>query len=89
MLDMRTTLRCLARTWLVGAVMRARGLQHLGHLYALNPSLTALYEDPAALLRARTRYMRHTPHTSALDAVFRVFGFFSQGSATALRTCKR
>lgn len=71
MLSMRTCLRCLARTWLVGAVMSARGLQHLGHLYALNPGLAALYEDPAALLRTRTRYMRHThthPHWVPLFA---------------------
>jgi len=62
MLDVRTGLRCVARTWLVGALMNTRGLQHLGHLYALNPGLTALYPSPAALFRARARYM-HNTHT--------------------------
>lgn len=67
--DTRTCLRCLARTWLVGAVMSARGMQHLGQLYVMNPGLAALYPEPEALLKARVRYMEHIythPHWTPL-----------------------
>ena len=58
MLDTRTALTCLARTWLVGAAMTTRGMQHLGLLYVLNPGLAALYEGEA-LREARARYLGH------------------------------
>ena len=59
MFDRRTTLRCLARTWFLGAAMTTRGMQHLGLLYALNPGLEALYREPDALAAARRRYLPH------------------------------
>ena len=59
MLTTRTALHCLARTWLVGAVMTTRGMQHLGLLYVLDPGLKALHQDAAALRDARTRYLAH------------------------------
>lgn len=59
MLDTRTSLRCLARTWLVGAAMTTRGMQHLGLLYALEPGLEILYRSPEALRAARSRYLTH------------------------------
>lgn len=59
MLDRRTSFRCLARTWLLGAAMTTRGMQHLGLLYAINPGLEALYGDPEQLAAARRRYLPH------------------------------
>lgn len=59
MLDTRTSLHCLARTWLVGAAMTTRGMQHIGLLFALDPGLRALHRDPAALREARQRYLAH------------------------------
>ena len=61
MLNLHTCLRCLVRTWLVGAAMSARGMQHLGQLYALNPALENLYQGPT-LVAARARYIEHS-HT--------------------------
>ncbi len=63
--DTKTCLRCLARSWFVGALMSARGMQHLGHLYALDPGLAVLWPDPAELAAARARklgYMHTHPH---------------------------
>ena len=59
MLTTRTVLSCFARTWLVGAAMTTRGMQHLGILYALNPGLTALFQEPQQLAEARQRYLAH------------------------------
>ena len=59
MLTTRTALHCLARTWLVGAAMSTRGMQHIGLLFVLEPGLRALYRDPAALAEARQRYLAH------------------------------
>lgn len=59
MLDTRTALHCLARTWFVGAAMTTRGMQHLGLLFALEPGLRALHPAPPALFAARQRYMAH------------------------------
>ena len=55
----RISLHCLARTWMVGAAMTTRGMQHLGLLYALEPGLKCLYPDPTALAAARLRYLDH------------------------------
>ena len=68
MLSLHICLRCLARTWLVGAVMSARGMQHLGLLYALNPALSALYCGPE-LVAARARHLEYSnthPHWASL-----------------------
>lgn len=59
MLSTRISLRCLYRTWLAGAAMTTRGMQHLGFLYALNPGLEALYSDARKLAEARSRYLAH------------------------------
>lgn len=59
MLNARTCLPCLLRTWLVGAAMTTRGMQHIGLLYALDPGLQAIYSDPQALAQARQRYSEH------------------------------
>lgn len=59
MLKTRICLICLARTWLIGAAMTTRGMQHIGLLYALNPGLEAIYPDPEDLVSARLRYSEH------------------------------
>lgn len=55
----RISLHCLVRTWLVGAAMTTRGMQHLGLLYALEPGLKTLYSAPEDLAAARLRYLDH------------------------------
>ena len=55
----RILLRCLLRTYLVGAAYNPRGLQNVGFIHALEPGLAVLYPDPASLSEARSRYLRH------------------------------
>lgn len=59
MLNARTCLQCLLRTWLMGAAMTTRGMQHIGLLYALDPGLQSIYSDAHALTQARQRYTEH------------------------------
>ncbi|MEG2173335.1 MAG: PTS system mannose/fructose/sorbose family transporter subunit IID [Desulfovibrionaceae bacterium] len=58
-LNARTCLQCLCRTWLIGAAMTTRGMQHVGVLYALDPGLQAIYPQTADLRQARQRYSEH------------------------------
>ncbi|MCK9240293.1 PTS system mannose/fructose/sorbose family transporter subunit IID [Desulfocurvus sp.] len=55
----RVLLRCLLRTWLVGAGFNTRGMQNIGLAYAIDPGLVQLYRDPEALRQARVRYATH------------------------------
>ncbi len=55
----RVLLRCLLRTWLVGAGFNTRGMQNVGLAYAMDPGLRELYPDPEALRLARKRYAVH------------------------------
>ncbi len=54
-----TLLRIFLRTYLVGAVYNARGLQSIGFIYALEPGLAAIHDDPEKLSEARGRYIQH------------------------------
>lgn len=58
-LNARICLQCLSRTWLIGAAMTTRGMQHIGVLYALDPGLQAIYPQQEALCAARQRYSEH------------------------------
>lgn len=57
MLDLRTQLHCLLRTWLLGAAVTACGMQHLGLAYTLEPALRQLYPDPGRCAAARRRHL--------------------------------
>lgn len=57
--DARTLLICLLRTYLIGASFNTRGLQNIGIVYALEPGLRAIHQDPRACRDARKRYLRH------------------------------
>lgn len=52
-------MKCLLRTWLVGAGFNTRGMQNIGLAYAIDPGLVALYDDPEELRLARRRYAVH------------------------------
>jgi PTS system mannose-specific IID component len=63
-LDTRILLQVFLRTYLVGATFNTRGMQNVGLAFIMEPGLRALYAaDPAALKRARGRYLNHyNPH---------------------------
>lgn len=52
-------LRCLLRTWLVGAGFNTRGMQNVGLAYAMDPGLVAIYGPGDELRAARKRYAVH------------------------------
>jgi PTS system mannose-specific IID component len=59
-LDTRILLQVFLRTYLVGATFNTRGMQNVGLAFIMEPGLRALYAaDPAALKRARGRYLKH------------------------------
>jgi PTS system mannose-specific IID component len=59
-LETRILLQVFLRTYMVGATFNTRGMQNVGLAFIMEPGLRALYaEDPAALQRARSRYLKH------------------------------
>ncbi len=52
-------LRVFLRSYLVGAAYNTRGLQNIGFIYALEPGLFAIHQDPKKLREARGRYIQH------------------------------
>lgn len=52
-------MRVFLRTYLINAAYNMRGLQNVGFIHVMEPGLTAIYHDPAALRQARGRYLRH------------------------------
>jgi PTS system mannose-specific IID component len=59
-LDTRILLQVFLRTYMVGATFNTRGMQNVGLAFIMEPGLRALYAgDPAALKRARGRYLKH------------------------------
>ncbi|MDL2210509.1 PTS system mannose/fructose/sorbose family transporter subunit IID [Desulfovibrio sp. OttesenSCG-928-O18] len=54
-----TLLLVFLRTYMVGAAFNMRGLQNVGFIHAIEPGLKAIHHDPAALRKARNRYVRH------------------------------
>lgn len=58
-LNGKTLISCFLRTYLVGAAFNTRGMQNIGLSYAMEPGLSALYDDAKRLRRARKRYLRH------------------------------
>lgn len=75
MIPRRLLVRIFLRTYLVGAVYTMRGLQNVGLVFILHPALQHLYgHDPAALQRARHRYLglyhTHPCWTPALVGLF-------------------
>lgn len=59
-MDTRILLQIFLRTYLVGATFNTKGMQNVGLAYIMDPGLRALYgTDPAALKRARGRYLKH------------------------------
>ena len=54
-----TFLRIFLRTYLVGAAFNVRGLQNVGFMFAMDPGLALIHQDPAELRKARSRYARH------------------------------
>ncbi len=80
MIPRRLLLRIFLRTYLVGAVYTMRGFQNVGLVFILHPALEHLYgHDPAALQRARHRYLGlyHT-HPSWTPALVGLFLFFEE-----------
>ncbi len=59
MLPLSTSLRCFLRVWFMGAAMTTRGMQHLGLLFAMDPALVKLHQDPQSICEARKRYLVH------------------------------
>lgn len=57
--EVRVLLRCLARSYLVGANFNTRGMQNIGLSYAIDPGLAAIHAERKALAEARRRYLRH------------------------------
>lgn len=57
--EVRVLLRCLARSYLVGANFNTRGMQNIGLSYAMDPGLAAIHTERKALTEARRRYLRH------------------------------
>ena len=59
-MDTRILLRIFLRTYMVGATFNTKGMQNVGLAYIMEPGLRSLYAaDPAALKRARGRYLKH------------------------------
>lgn len=59
-METRLLLGIFLRTYLVGATFNTKGMQNVGLAYAMDPALVHLYNhDPAALQRARSRYLKH------------------------------
>lgn len=59
-MDTRILLRIFLRTYMVGATFNTKGMQNVGLAFIMEPGLRALYAaDPAALKRARGRYLKH------------------------------
>lgn len=59
-MDTRILLQIFLRTYMVGATFNTRGMQNVGLAFVMEPGLRALYAgDPAALKRARSRYLKH------------------------------
>lgn len=59
-LDTRILLQVYLRTYMVGATFNTRGMQNVGLAFIMEPGLRSLYaDDPAALQRARSRYLKH------------------------------
>ena len=59
-MDTRILLQVFLRTYMVGATFNTRGMQNVGLAFIMEPGLRALYgADPAALKRARGRYLKH------------------------------
>ena len=54
-----TFLLVFLRTYLVGAAFNMRGLQNVGFMYAMDPGLATIHQDPMELRKARNRYARH------------------------------
>jgi len=52
-------LRCLLRSYMVGANFNTRGMQNIGLVFALDPALQAIHRDPEALVAARSRHLGH------------------------------
>lgn len=57
--EVRVLLRCLARSYFVGANFNTRGMQNIGLSYAIDPGLASIHQDGKALAEARRRYLRH------------------------------
>lgn len=56
----RVLLRIFLRTYVVGATFNTKGMQNVGFALVMEPGLVDLYgHDPAALQRARSRYLKH------------------------------
>jgi len=51
--------RSFMRCYLSGAGFNLRGLQNIGLVYAMQPGLSAIYDDPKRLRTAQKRYVRH------------------------------
>ncbi|BDQ33850.1 PTS system mannose/fructose/sorbose family transporter subunit IID [Pseudodesulfovibrio portus] len=51
--------RSFLRCYLVGAGFNTRGMQNIGLMYAMQPGLRAIHNDPKMLRNAQKRYARH------------------------------
>ncbi|WFS62256.1 PTS system mannose/fructose/sorbose family transporter subunit IID [Pseudodesulfovibrio thermohalotolerans] len=52
-------LRSFLRCYLAGAAFNTRGMQNIGLMYAMQPGLRAIHQDPKELRTALKRYARH------------------------------
>ncbi len=57
--DSRTLTICFLRTYLVMSAFNTRGMQNIGLMAAMEPGLAAIHRDPAELVKARRRYLKH------------------------------
>ncbi len=55
----RVLLKCLLRTYFVGAGFNTRGMQNVGLAYSMEPGLRAIYQDEEGLRAACARYAQH------------------------------
>jgi len=55
----RVLLKCLLRTYFVGAGFNTRGMQNVGLAYSMEPGLRAIYRDEERLRAACARYVAH------------------------------
>ncbi|QGY42006.1 3-keto-L-gulonate transporter [Pseudodesulfovibrio cashew] len=55
MAHMRSFMRC----YLAGAGFNTRGMQNIGLMYAMQPGLSSVHDDPKALKTAYKRYVSH------------------------------
>lgn len=52
-------LRSFMRCYMAGAGFNTRGMQNIGLMYAMQPGLRSIHEDPKELKAAYKRYVRH------------------------------